>query len=923
MATTVNVLVKAFDQQNNPVSGAAIVASLSHADIDPTYGYVLPEDLTATTDINGQATFALWPNQLGSTASYYVFKITNPDTEKMVRIEATIPNANCELHLVANLPPYPGKLDGQLAIDAAVAAVIPAVAAKDAAIVAQGAAEQAAQETAADVLLTHADVLLTHADVVATGQDRVQTGLDRAAAETARTQAQAAEAGAAQAVTLAINNILDGAPAALDTLNELAAALNDDANFATSVASSLAAKEPTITGGTIAQYWRGDKTWRDFFADVRDVTLTGLSTATNAVIAATDTVLGALGKLQKQVSDNLASLTTHTSDTANPHGVTKAQVGLTNVEDKSSATIRSEITSANVTAALGFTPIDAAEKGVTVATLVGGTVPASQLPSFVDDVLEYADLASLPVTGEAGKIYVTLDDNKTYRWGVSAYVNITASPGSTDAVPEGATNLYFTAQRVRDTVLTGLSTATNAVISAADSALSAFGKLQKQISDNLTALANHAADTANPHSVTKAQVGLGNVDNTADVDKPVSTAQQTAINAKLDKLDGVATNSLQIVASTASTDVTLAMSSLAGNYGSVSFRTNQLDRWFFGKSASAEAGANAGSNFFIGAFDDAGAYLGNALSILRATQVVNFDQTPTVAGAAVAKLSDVTKTQVGLATVAVDDTAFNYKMGASALNAITTGTNNVGIGASAFSIATSASNNVVIGHSAGNTGSTAVAVTGSNNVIIGSQANFGATGGKGGGGSYTVDSGRITLIGAGASAGGLTAITADAYMTAIGSGAVVNTANTVVLGRTTDATVIGASADDLSGAKLQVTGAIKATSYLGLNLPQNSQSANYTAVAGDSGKHLLHPSADTTARTFTIPDNATVPYAIGTQLHFVNQDSAGTMTIAITNDTMRLAGSGATGSRTLAANGIATAVKLTATEWLIHGTNLT
>ena len=50
------------------------------------------------------------------------------------------------------------------------------------------------------------------------------------------------------------------------------------------------------------------------------------------------------------------------------------------------------------------------------ADLVGGTVPASQLPSYVDDVLEFADLASLPVTGEIGKIYVTLDDNKLYRW---------------------------------------------------------------------------------------------------------------------------------------------------------------------------------------------------------------------------------------------------------------------------------------------------------------------------------------------------------------------------------------------------------------------------------------------------------------------------------------------------------------------------
>ena len=81
--------------------------------------------------------------------------------------------------------------------------------------------------------------------------------------------------------------------------------------------------------------------------------------------------------------------------------------------------------------------------------------------------------------------------------------------------------------------------------------------------------------------------------------------------------------------------------------------------------------------------------------------------------------------------------------------------------------------------------------------------------------------------------------------------------------------------------------------------------------------------ADTTARTMTIPANSSVAYPIGTALTFVNQASAGVMTIAITTDTMRLAGAGTTGSRTLAANGIATAIKVTSTEWLISGTGLT
>ena len=108
-----------------------------------------------------------------------------------------------------------------------------------------------------------------------------------------------------------------------------------------------------------------------------------------------------------------------------------------------------------------------------------------------------------------------------------------------------------------------------------------------------------------------------------------------------------------------------------------------------------------------------------------------------------------------------------------------------------------------------------------------------------------------------------------------------------------------------------------------LEMPQNSQSAAYTCVMSDSGKHIYHPSADTTARTWTIPANSAVAYPIGTALTFVNDTSAGTVTIAINTDTLVLAGAGTTGSRTLAANGVSTAIKVTSTRWIISGTGLT
>ncbi len=106
-------------------------------------------------------------------------------------------------------------------------------------------------------------------------------------------------------------------------------------------------------------------------------------------------------------------------------------------------------------------------------------------------------------------------------------------------------------------------------------------------------------------------------------------------------------------------------------------------------------------------------------------------------------------------------------------------------------------------------------------------------------------------------------------------------------------------------------------------IPQNSQSADYTLVLADSGKHILHPSADTTPRTFTIPANASVAYPIGTALTIVNQNGAGSITVAVTTDTQRLAGAGTTGNRTLAPNGIGTWLKIATTEWLASGTGLT
>jgi len=103
--------------------------------------------------------------------------------------------------------------------------------------------------------------------------------------------------------------------------------------------------------------------------------------------------------------------------------------------------------------------------------------------------------------------------------------------------------------------------------------------------------------------------------------------------------------------------------------------------------------------------------------------------------------------------------------------------------------------------------------------------------------------------------------------------------------------------------------------------PLNEQSTAYTLVIGDMGKSIVHPISDNNPRTFTIPANGSVAYPVGTAITFVNMIN--TVTIAINTDTMYLAGAGTTGSRTLAAYGVATAIKVTSTSWIISGNGLT
>ena len=166
--------------------------------------------------------------------------------------------------------------------------------------------------------------------------------------------------------------------------------------------------------------------------------------------------------------------------------------------------------------------IPATEKGAAdgVATLdSAGKVPSTQLPSYVDDVIEAATFSALPATGETGKIYVTIDDRKTYRWSGTVYVEISAAPGSTDAVPEGSGNLYYTDARVAAApAVTALETRAGAIESAATSlegrVTTAEGSLSTHITATATALDGKQIKTVYSDTAPSHSPGLEWVDTT-------------------------------------------------------------------------------------------------------------------------------------------------------------------------------------------------------------------------------------------------------------------------------------------------------------------------------------------------------------------------------------------------------------------------
>ena len=355
-----------------------------------------------------------------------------------------------------------------------------------------------------------------------------------------------------EADIVAVNNALSEAKKELEnSISSLASKTENDLSLATKDLNNKISELATKTESDLSTLRADLESSISVTKTDLESKITELATKTDAKFQATDSKIEATKTELQTNIDNLShrhdddmkdirreieeatagsneALNTHIQDKSNPHQVTKEQVGLGNVTDDAQVK-RSEMGMPEGVATLDAT----------------GKVPSSQLPSFVDDVIEVDSFDLLPETGETGKIYVTKDTNLTYRWSGSQYVEIseslalgetssTAYPGdkgkaTTDKV-NAHTSDYNNPHKV-DKAQVGLGNVDNTAdldkpVSNATQEL--VDNTKKELD---TKIDNHTSDFNNPHKVTKEQVGLGNVDNTADINKPVSVAQQALVDS--------------------------------------------------------------------------------------------------------------------------------------------------------------------------------------------------------------------------------------------------------------------------------------------------------------------------------------------------------------------------------------------------------
>ncbi|WGH21932.1 minor tail protein [Rhodococcus phage Trogglehumper] len=349
-----------------------------------------------------------------------------------------VPDATIDLSAVARVPNSPGpmargeqgigienitELEGVLTFDmndgstydislpGFTSALTETRAARDAALAAQGVAEGAAGDA-----------------VTSASQAEAARGTAVTAKDDAVTAKNAAESARGTAVTAKDDAVT--AKNAAESARGTAVTAKDDAVTAKNAAESargtaVTAKDDAVTAKNAAESARGTAvTAKDNAVTAKNAAETAQAAAEQALADANAMIIPTASVTKPKLSTDLQASIDKADSAIQAAGLATALTAKQSTSEKGQPN--------------GYAPLDA-----------GGKLAAAYQPSYVDDVLEYANLAAFPATGENGKIYTSLANNRIYRWSGSVYVEIAASPGSTDVVPEGATNKYYTDARAQ------------------------------------------------------------------------------------------------------------------------------------------------------------------------------------------------------------------------------------------------------------------------------------------------------------------------------------------------------------------------------------------------------------------------------------------------------------------------------------------
>jgi hypothetical protein len=355
------------------------------------------------------------------------------------------------------------------------------------------------------------------------------------------------------AIAAAINNLVDGAPGALDTLNELAAAISDDANYATTLTSALATKAnltdvtaAILTASTAAA---ADATTKANAAQAAAITAAATDATTKANAAQSAAIAAAaIDTLTKSNAAQAAAITAAATDATTKANAAQLAAEITAAADATTKANSAYATAITAAAADATTKANAAQAAAITAAAADATSKANAAQAAAEATAS-ADATSKANAAQAAA--ETAADAKVSN-AVAALTKSSVGLANVDNtldVNKPVSTAQATAiATAKSEAIADATSQVNSVIASAPAALNTLDELAAALGDDasfaatitssLTAKASIDSPTftGTVSGITKSMVGLANVDNTSDTDKPISSLTQTALNTKSDNL---------------------------------------------------------------------------------------------------------------------------------------------------------------------------------------------------------------------------------------------------------------------------------------------------------------------------------------------------------------------------------------------------